>query len=152
MEALAAVGLASNIINFIDSGAKLCSLIKEYSSTSGAPEELISISKRLELVLSISKGLDESGRACLEHEKLALKICTDKAEELRALLESLKIEDSNAATGKNRRRWLCGRRASVDKGWKAFQTLRRMDKLEKFQISLGQILDLIMMQQQSRVE
>jgi hypothetical protein len=138
MEAIAAIGLVSNVLGFIDTGWKLCGLIKECSAAAGAPAEVVSLSSRLELVLQTLKEMDESGRAKLNHEKLALKICSDEAEELRLFLEGLKV--------------IPDKTSSLEKGWKAFKTLRGREKLEKFRTSLDWIMGLIMMQQQTRLE
>jgi len=152
MEALAVIGLVSNVLGFIDTGSKLYELIKEYSSVSGALAELIAVSKRLELILSMIKELDESGKTKLDYEKLVLKLCSDEADELVAFLEGLKIKNDGPPSGSRTSRWLSGKRNSVDKGWKAFKTLKGKEKLEKFQVDLSRLMDLISMQQQTRVE
>lgn len=148
MEAIAAIGLVSNVLGFIDTGWKLCGLIKECSAAAGAPAEVVSLSSRLELVLHTLKEMDESGRAKLNHEKLALKICSDEAEELRLFLEGLKVIPDKTSSSRAFK-W---KRSSLEKGWKAFKTLRGREKLEKFQTSLDWIMGLITMQQQTRLE
>ena len=152
MEALAAVSLVSNVLGFIETGTKLCALIKEYGSASGAPDEVIAISKRLQLTLSMFKELDDSGRAKLDHETLALKICTDEAEELRRFLESLTITPQKTSNISRTFKWISGKRKTVEKGWKAFKTLQSKEQLDKLQVSLDRILTLVMVQQQSRIE
>ncbi|KAE9372564.1 TPR-like protein [Stipitochalara longipes BDJ] len=148
MEAFAAIGLVSNVIGFIDSGWKLCGLIKECSAAAGAPAEVIALSSHLELVLETAKEMDESRRAKLDHEKLALKICSDEAEELRLFLERLKVVPDKTSSSRTFK-W---KRSSLEKGWKAFKTLRGREKLEKFRTSLDWIMGLITMQQQARLE
>jgi hypothetical protein len=149
MEALAAIGLVSNMLGFVDTGTKLCGLIKEFSTAARAPAEVVALSDRLELILSTVKELDQSGRATLDQEKLALKICSDEAEELRVFLEGLKVAPDKTSGTSRLFKW---KRSSFDKGWKAFKTLCGRDKLEKFQTSLNRIMDLIAMQQQTRLE
>lgn len=148
MEAIAAIGLVSNVLGFIDTGWKLCGLIKECSAAAGAPAEVVSLSSRLELVLQTLKEMDESARAKLNHEKLALKICSDEAEELRLFLEGLKVIPDKTSSSRAFK-W---KRSSLEKGWKTFKTLRGREKLEKFQTSLDWIMGLITMQQQTRLE
>ena len=152
MEALAAIGLVSNVLGFIETSAKLCALIKEYSAISRAPDEVVTISKRLQLTLSIIKELDGSGRAKLDHETLALKICTDEAEDLRQFLETLCITSQETPNTSRRFKWFSSKQRTVEKGWKAFKTLRGKEKLEKLQMSLDRILSLVVAQQQSRIE
>jgi hypothetical protein len=152
MDPVTAIGLVSNLIGFIETGTKLCVLIKEYSSASGAPEEVIAASKRLELVITMIKELDSSGKSRLDHEKLALKICSDEAEELRVLLEGLRIPSGEEKDGGWFLKRFSSGKKSIEKGWKAFKTLRGREKIEKFQNSLQGILALIQMQQQSRME
>jgi transposase len=153
MDPLTAIGLASNVLGFIDTGTKLCILIKEYSSISGAPKEVVSTMKRLELVLGMIKELDESRRARLDNEKLAMKICSDEAEDLRIFLEGLKIASDVPRANESLFQRL-GRNTSksAEKTWKAFKALRGREKMEMFQTSLHRILDLIQMQQQNRIE
>jgi hypothetical protein len=155
MEALAAIGLASNVLGFIDSAAKLHALIKEYSSMDGAPAEVLAISKRLDLTIRAVEELDESGRARLDHEKLAFEIYSEEAKRLHVFLESLKLTPDQPRERWINLSWLKTRQATArkaEKGWKAFKALRGTEKLDKFQTSLDRILDLIKIQQQTRIE
>lgn len=152
MEALAAVGLTSNLLDFVNTITKLCSLIKQCSSAAGTPSEVATISKRLELTLTMLRELDEAKRANLDHEKLALKICCDEAEELRLFLESLKISPVPEPSERVGKLNFLKRLKSVERGWKAYNALGGGRKLERFQTSLNRILDLIMLQQQFRIE
>jgi hypothetical protein len=148
MEAVAAIGVISNVLAFVETGWKLCELIREFSAAAGAPAEIVALSTRLELVLKTVKEMEESGSAKLEHEQLALKICADEAEELRLFLEGLKVIPDKASSSRTFK-W---KRPSLEKGWKAFKTLRGREKLQKFQTSLDWIMGLITMQQQARLE
>jgi hypothetical protein len=156
MEALAVIGLVSNVLGFIDTTTKLCALLKEYSSIGGAPTEVVALSKRLDSILNTIQGLDESGRARLDDEKAALQMGADQAEELRKFLESLKIAPNKQFQTTSSLNWVnikgVNLKLSIEKGWKAFRAYHGREKLEKFQVSLDRILSLIMMQQQSRVE
>jgi hypothetical protein len=152
MEAVAAVGLASNVLDFVNTIARLCALIKQYSSAAGAPNEVVAISKRLELTLTMLQELDEAKRAKLDHERLALKFCRDEADELRLFLEKLKIGPGSESLERGRKFNFLKGLKSVGNGWKAYNALGGIQKLEKFQTSLNRILDLVMLQQQSRIE
>jgi hypothetical protein len=101
MEALVAVGLASNILDFINTGTKIYALIKQYSSTPGAPNEAMAIPKHLELTLSVLRELNEAKRVKLDQERLTLKLCADEAEELRVFpqeLDNLPLAITQAAS------------------------------------------------------
>jgi len=150
MEALAAIGLASNVIGFINLGTKLCGLIKEYSSRAGAPQEILAIFKRLELIVQMLTELDDSGRARLDHEQRAVAMCFEEAVELRVFLEGLGVEGDRG--GGRRLKWFRRRKLGVEKGWKAIKAVQGREKLEKFQVSLNRMMELIMMQRSSRVE
>ena len=106
------------------------------------------MSSSLTHCLKTMKEMDESGRAKLDHEQLALKICSDEVEELRLFLEGLKVIPDKT-TSSRAFKW---KRSSLEKGWKAFKTLRGREKLEKLRTSLDWIMGLITMQQQARLE
>ncbi|KAK0105105.1 hypothetical protein ONS95_004532 [Cadophora gregata] len=153
MEALAAIGLVSNVLNFIEVTAKLSSLIKEYSSVGEAPAEILAVTKRLNLTVKVVKELDESGRARLDHEEHALQMYCREAESLRVFLESLKLcpeQPRGRSENGSRLSWLKNRR--VEKGWKVFKALRGKEKIDRFESSLDRVLDLIKLQQQTRIE
>ena len=152
MEAVAAVGLASNVLDFVNTIDKLRTLIKQYSSAARAPDEVVAISNRLELTLTTIHQLDEANKVKLDHEKLALKICCDDAEKLSQFLESLTIQPVSKSTEPGTKFNFLKRLKPMGKGWKAFKALGGLQELEKFQISLNRILELVMLQQQSRIE
>jgi hypothetical protein len=152
MEGLVAVGLASNVIGYIATATKVYGMIKEYSSLKGAPAEIIAISKRMDMVLQIVRNLDEAGKARLDHEKATLKMCSEEADKLRVFLESLKISPESEGSGQKRLKWLGSRSGSLEKAWKAMKTVQAKGKLDAFQTSLSRILELVSIQQQSRVE
>lgn len=91
---LVAIGLASNILQFIDFTSKICSRIKEISSTSsGLPRELDKQASQLSLVL----GLLREAEQCkgLDVGKDVLASCQSQAKELDALLKSFEGGSSN---------------------------------------------------------
>ncbi|KAH8665059.1 hypothetical protein BGZ60DRAFT_565234 [Tricladium varicosporioides] len=152
MDPFTAIGLASNVLSFIDTGAKLCALIGEYSSAPGAPQEIIDVSKRLELIITMIQDLDESGKARLNHEKLALEICCNEAEELHSLVEGLRIDEAEEEDrGRLMKRFSSSKKAG-EKVWKAFKMLHGRERIDKLQTSLERILSVIQLQQQIRME
>ena len=87
-EALVAVGLASNVLQFIDFTTKLCVTIKEISSTSsGLPKELDRQASQLSHLLGLLKELAEHRKTpILENDVLGY--CQEQAQELALLLKS----------------------------------------------------------------
>lgn len=150
MEGVAALGLVSNVLGFITLGTRLCGIIKEYSSAAGFPHEILAISKRLELIVQMLTELDDSGRARLDREQSAVRICFEEAEGLRLFLEGLRIDGDG--DGGRLLKWLRRRKLGMEKGWKAIKTVNGREKLERFQVSLDRMMGLINMQQSSRVE
>jgi hypothetical protein len=144
MEALAVIGLVSNVISFVQTGNSLRAVIQEYSSAAQAPKEVVALSKRLDLTLKIISDLDDSRKERLDHEELALKTCSEEAEELRKFLEGLRVDTASRSKFK----WLSKRGEGMERVWKATKTVNGRAKMEKLQTSLDRILDISMMQQQ----
>jgi len=115
-EALAAVGLASNVLQFVDFTFKLCAQIKEYaSSASGLPKELSQQAVQLSALLNLLKGLSQQS----DGPKLGtgvLEECQSQAQKLSDLLESLR-------GGGDKSRW---RTARV-----ALRSLKREEQIGK---------------------
>lgn len=87
-EALAAVGLVSNILQFVDFTSQLCVQIKEIaSSASGLPKELDRQATQLAELLALLRDLaqDAKGHALGEG---VLQQCQAQAQELAVLLKS----------------------------------------------------------------
>jgi len=115
-EVLAAVGLASNVLQFIDFTTKLCAQIKDYaSSASGLPKELSQQALQLSALLVLLKGLPQQPNGP-KLEKDVLGQCQIQAQELSDLLESLQ-------GGRGQSRW---RTAVV-----AFKSLKREEQIGK---------------------
>jgi len=88
-EPLAAMGLASNVLQFVDFTSKLCAQIKEYaSSVSGLPKELSQQAVQLSALLDLLKELSQQPNGP-EPGKVVLGRCQIQAQELSDLLESL---------------------------------------------------------------
>jgi hypothetical protein len=115
-EVLAAVGLASNVLQFVDFTTKLCAQIKEYaSSASGLPKELSQQALQLSALLALLKGLSQQPNGP-KLEKDVLGQCETQAQELSDLLESLR-------GGGGKSRW---ETAKV-----AFKSLKRTQQIDK---------------------
>ena len=94
-EALVAVGLASNVLQFIDFTTKLCITIKEISSTSsGLPKELDRQASRLSNLLGLLRELAEQRKTPVS-ENDVLGDCEEQAQELALLLKSFEGGPSN---------------------------------------------------------
>jgi hypothetical protein len=145
-EALVAVGLAGNVLQFIDFGTKLCARIREYSSTaSGTPKKIESMAERLSLALRTLEGLRESGLPTIDLEQITVQSCITQAKELNTLLDKFKM-GSPATANDGELRWLDRSIAGTEKTWKAFKSLRGEKKVEEFQNTLDRLLSLISLQ------
>jgi hypothetical protein len=140
MEALAAVGFASSIVQFVDFGTRLCTRIREYSSvTNDIPKKLLDLGERLSYVLETIKSLAEGGLTKLEHEEKTLQACLKQAKEIDALLDSFKPPTTAG---------VCPNTLSLDKARAAFKSLRGESKIDAMQLTLDRLLDLAGLQVQ----
>lgn len=88
-EALAAVGLASNILQFVEFTTELCVRIQEYSSSAtGLPKELAQQAAQLRELLLLLKELSQQSNGQVLGDGLLVQ-CQAQAQELSDLLESL---------------------------------------------------------------
>jgi hypothetical protein len=134
MEALAAVGFANSIIQFIDFGTRLCARIREYSSAAnGIPKKLLDLGERLSYVLDTIKSLAEGGLTKLEHEEKTLQACLKQAKEIDTLLDSFKPPTLAG---------VCLNKLNLDKAWAAFKSLRGESKIDAMQLTLHRLLEL----------
>ena len=150
-EALLVVGVVSNVVQFVDFGAKLYARIKEYSTAAtGAPKKIKDLAEYISLVSTTLTGLSESGRAVIEHEQTTIQKCLLHAQELDALLDQLKLKSPAGAAGMDGLSWLDRRKSNVEKFWKAFKSIHGESKIEEFQVALQRLFALISFQLQSR--
>ena len=146
-EALALVGLAGNVAQFIDFGTRLCARIREYSSAAGgAPKKIESLAQRLSLVLRTFEGLSESGLMTVDLEQTTIQTCIARARELNSLLDKFKIDSPAVASGDGDLKWIDRRIGGIEKARKAFSSLRSEKKVEEFQNTLDSLLSLISLQ------
>jgi hypothetical protein len=141
-EALAVVGLASNVLQFIEFGTRLYGRIKEItSSASGVPTKLQTLGDHLGQVLKTLEELNEAGHASLEHELKTIESGLRQANKLDTLLDSYR---SKAKQGCIRKR------LRVDKVWTAFKSIQEERKIEEFYQALDRLLALASLQIQMR--
>jgi hypothetical protein len=146
-EGLVAIGLASNVLQFIDFGTKLCARIREYSSAAGgAPKKIESVAARLSLVLRTLEGLSKSQLMTVDLEQMTVQSCLDQAKELNILLDKFKINSPVGANDARGLKWVDRRIGGIEKTWKAFNSLRGEKKVEEFQNTLDSLLSLISLQ------
>lgn len=111
LEALAAISLAANVVQFIDTGCKLFSkshkLYKSASGMSVEDWELKQIARNLEELSLFAVTLPtREDKDCFNKSEQSLRdiavACRDLANDLRGILEPLKIEDADEGS---QRKW-----------------------------------------------
>ena len=127
LEAVVAVSLASNVLQFVDFTTRLCIRIREYSSTLSLPRRLSAHADRLLDLLQVLDGLAKTQNLPLGGQILTQ--CQKHAEDLSGLLESLKDD------GKSRF-------SRVKKAWKSLGKDERLQEIQTILDSLVNILAL----------
>jgi hypothetical protein len=118
-EALVALGFASNVVQFIDFGSKLCSRIKEYASSAiRASKKITALAARLDLVLKTLNALNDTGRTTVDHEAKTIQSCISEAQEFDALLNKFRLKTGAVVDGEDGPSWIDKRLTSVEKTWK----------------------------------
>ena len=135
-EFLVAIGIAGNVLQFVDFAGKLCGRVREYSSASGIPKKLAAQADRLSNLLEILKTLSMSSEQEALEERF-LSRCQTQAQELSILLDSLK---SN--------------RLERDRWWKnvskAIKSLGRAEKIEEMQNVLDSLVNSLSLELQAK--
>lgn len=152
MDPITAVGFVGNVVQFVDTSAKLVGLLRQYSAAEGAPKELLAVEKRLESTVLILRTLDNATKNKLDHEQAAFGLCYDQAEELTALINGLKITPDLASSASSSRFKVGRRSKTMEKTWKAFKAMGCVQKLEKFQATLDRLLVSVSLLQHSRAQ
>jgi len=141
-EALAAVSLASNVLQFIEFGTRLYGRIKEItSSASGVPTRLQTLGDHLGQVLKTLEELNEAGHASLEHELKTIESGLRQANKLDTLLDSYRPKAKQGCIRK---------RSRVDKVWTAFKSIQEERKIGEFYQALDRLLALASLHIQMR--
>ncbi|KAF4631443.1 hypothetical protein G7Y89_g6691 [Cudoniella acicularis] len=152
MDPLSALGLAGNVVQFVEYGVKICSLVKEYSSLEGCPRQVSEFSHRLNTTLQTVNDLNDSDRVLLENEKATLELCATKAAEFLAYLEEFRVSSVDTNNLENSKGFLVRRKLDLRKVCLAFKTKWKMEKLQELDSAIDQLLKAIMLQNQSRSE
>lgn len=147
MEALVAVGFASNVVQFLDFSGKLISQISAYSTAAGGvPRKLQKLEAQLKLIDQTIKRLDAESLRSVDQEKQTISLCVEQVQEINALLNKSKLQPRpSSVSGAS---WITRQRGRVELTWKAFKSLRGQEKIEEFQESLDRLLALLTLQLQ----
>ena len=129
-EAIVALSIASNVVQFIDFGMKLCSRIKEYSAAAGAPNKLAAQVDSISDLLEILKDLSVTQKEALEQRVITR--CVIKARELSALLDTFIDRDQARYST-----W-----SNAANAWKSLRAERKVTELQKALESLLKPLTL----------
>ncbi len=133
-EAIVAFGIATNIIQFIDFTAKLCSRLREYASGSRLPKKLANQADRLSDLLSILESVNKSSsQAVLSGQTLVR--CQTQAQELSDFLDDLKSDGQKQSWAKNAKR--------------AFKSLHRSNQIQELQRVLDSLVGNLSLQLQA---
>lgn len=99
MEALAAVGLAASILNFIDFSTKLVRGTYEvYASQAGTTDENAHVGNVLDDLQDITQNLATEFKAGDKHERALVRLgqqCVSLSQELQQILQTLKAKDAS---------------------------------------------------------
>ena len=134
-EALLALGVAANVLQFVQFTAELCVRIRDYSINPGVPKKLARQADQLDHLLQTLKSLcNNSQQDSLERQIVAG--CQAQAEELFYLLESLK-----------------GSKDGQDRWWKnakkALRSLSTAEKIKELQTTLDSLVSTLNLQLQA---
>ncbi len=95
MEAIAALGLASNIIQFVDFGTKLCARIDDFSAKAGkALGKISALTERLSLILKTLEALDLESLKVVDNEEKTIEACITQIEELDKVLARFTVQEN----------------------------------------------------------
>ncbi|KAL4927033.1 uncharacterized protein BDV17DRAFT_292926 [Aspergillus undulatus] len=145
MDPLSAIGLASNILQFIEFGASLCGKIHEVaSSATGSTQEIAHIGIVVEDLRSATDGLSASVKGNSKHEVEIIQLagrCKALSVELGDILPKLKIK-------KGDRLW-----ASIRTAWKSTLKEKKIasieNRLANYRAQLILHLNLLLYDEQS---
>ena len=128
-ESIVALGLASNVLQFIEFTVKLCGRIQEYSAGSEMPRKLAVQADRLSNLLILLRSLSKSPRNDTLEQSF-INRCQAQAEDLKLLLDSLK------GSPKGQDRWWSNAK-------KALRSLSQAEKIEELQHILDSLLSTL---------
>jgi N-terminal domain on NACHT_NTPase and P-loop NTPases len=129
-EGIVALGIAGNVVQFVDSGVKLCSRIREYSAAAGAPNSLATQAACISDILEILKDLSDAQKGALDQRLISR--CASKADELSALLDTFINKDGSRSSA-----W-----KNAANAWRSLRAERKVADLQKTLESLLKPLNL----------
>ncbi len=130
-EALIAVSVAGNVVQFVDFASRLCSRMREYSSGPGMPSKLAAQADRLSDLVNVLESLSNgSGQQPLTGAVLVR--CRSQAQELSELLDGLKGDG----------------RGRLRNARKAIASLNRSDQIVELQGVLDSLVNTLSLQLQ----
>lgn len=136
MDPLSAIGLAGNILSFIDYGLRLCDMARQISSSPSTltnDKSVGTVARELKgLVTRLDSGISTSGSLGAETDALQILAaeCQDVAQELLDLLEEFQPNNSRS------------RRESFKLAWKKMMNEGKQRNLEQSLARLGSYLNL----------
>lgn len=123
MDPVSAIGLAANILQFVEFGANLCGRIHEVaSSATGLTEENAHLNVTVDELRNVTDGLITNLKGNTKHEAELVKLagqCRDLAAELTGMLSKLKSK-------KEDRFW-----SSVRAAWKSTIKEKKIASIER---------------------
>ena len=144
MEAIVALGVASNVVQFVDFASKLAAQIAEYSDAAdGAPKRLQDLDARLTIVIRTVNSLSAERILVLDQEK-TISLCIHQVKELRALLDKAKLKQRSSSVASSS--WGRRQRDRIEITLKALKSTRAQEKIEELQKSLDRLLNLLNLQ------
>lgn len=133
-EAFLALGVAANILQFVEFSTELCTRIRDYSNNPGVPKKLARQTDQLDHLLQILHNVCKiSHEESLERQIVAS--CQAQAKELYYLLESLKGSIDGDRWWKNAK--------------KALKSMSRAEKIKELQTTLDSLMSTLGLQLQA---
>ncbi|KAH8821447.1 hypothetical protein F5884DRAFT_745770 [Xylogone sp. PMI_703] len=152
MDPLTAISLASCVVQFVSFAREVCSLIKQYSGSSNAPKEILEqillVDYKLEALSRIITS--SSDRTLSKEEEAVIGQCIKHAQELKTYLSKFQLYEPKFSSGGKKLKWLS--RRSWQKTSLAVRVKWGKEALSDFQRRVDQLLDVIQLQGQSRIE
>ena len=131
-EGLVLLGVAANVLQFVEFATELCGRIRDYSNGPGMPRKLAALADQLADLVAILKSRSSSLNPDPLEDQVVQR-CLAQAEELSFLLDSLR-----------------GSKNDHDHWWKnarkALKSLSRAEKIEELQSTLNNLINTLSLQ------
>lgn len=140
--ALVALGIASNVVQFVDFASKLVSRISEYSTAAGGvPKKLQELQARLGLVDETLNSLTTDSLVSVGQEEQTISLCVNQVQDLSMLLEKVELRWRTSSSASIS--WAGRQLDRMELTWKASKSLRGQEKIKDLQKSLDRLLALL---------